>query len=159
MPGTRRLTIASLIVLPVMVCPALCAQDVQWTRQISTSGNTRPLGIRIHGPFVYVAGVTTVSLSPDQLAPSAGGQHAFVQKYSLSGDLVWSRQFAGSSIAAAAYDVAVSDAGVYLVGEAGTLPGQPSAGALDAFTASTTSMETRSGRGSLAPQIGITTTP
>src|SRR5439155_1266491 len=64
---------------------------------------------------------------------SAGGVDAFLRKYDAAGNTLWTRQF-GTSADDLADAVAVDGTGVYMAGfTGGTLPGQTSAGGVDAF--------------------------
>jgi hypothetical protein len=75
---------------------------------------------------VYVAGFTSGVL-PGQT--NSGGIDAFVRKYDLDGNEIWTRQF-GTSSTDDAWGIAVDVSGVYVAGTAlGALPGQTNAGA------------------------------
>ncbi len=103
-----------------------------WTRQFGTSSTDLAYGVVADGlGNVYVAGYTTGTL-PGQT--SAGDPDAFVRKYDATGNQLWTRQF-GSPGGDEALGVAVDGLGnVYVAGHTGgTLPGQTSAGGLDAF--------------------------
>jgi autotransporter-associated beta strand protein len=101
-----------------------------WTRQFGTDGIDVALGVAADASGVYVAGYTEGTL-PGQTG--AGGIDAFVRKYDFSGNVLWTRQF-GSAGADSAHGVAADASGVYVVGgTGGALPGQASAGGLDAF--------------------------
>jgi fibronectin type 3 domain-containing protein len=108
-----------------------------WTRQFGSSDfdgfkwlNFRSFDIAVDTSGVYVAGNTSGSL-PDQT--SSGHSDAYVRKYDLDGDEVWTRQF-GTSGHDMAYGIDVTNSGVYVAGQVGdSLPGQTSAGYDDAF--------------------------
>jgi hypothetical protein len=103
-----------------------------WTRQFGSSSSDQPLGISVDASGIYVAGWTDGAL-PGQT--SAGNSDAFVRKYDANGNEGWTRQF-GSSSSDAAVRISVDASGIYVAGETdGTLPGQTSAGSLDAFVA------------------------
>jgi uncharacterized protein (UPF0548 family) len=102
-----------------------------WTRQFGTSGFDAALGISVDASGVYVAGETDGTL-PGQTIFGAGD--AFVRKYDLDGNEVWTRQFGTSASADAAFGISVDASGVYVAGfTGGTLPGQTTAGLSDAF--------------------------
>ena len=62
-----------------------------------------------------------------------GGEDAFVRKYDLNGNVIWTRQF-GSSSDDSAYAVAIYGSGIYVAGETwGTLPGQTKKGSVDPY--------------------------
>lgn len=108
------------------------AQTIEWIRQFGIGG-TNPAeadGVAADATGIYVVGRVSGAL-PGQ--SSAGGQDAFVRKYDAKGNELWTRQF-GSTGDDAAWWIAVDSTGVYLVGQAGAaLPGQVSAGGLDAY--------------------------
>ena len=103
--------------------------------QFGTSGEDSARAVVVDDTGIYVAGVTSGTL-PGQT--NAGGTDAFVRKYSLSGDLVWTRQF-GSNLDDTATGIGFTPAGVdppgiFVGGETdGALPGQASAGGTDGF--------------------------
>jgi autotransporter-associated beta strand protein len=101
-----------------------------WTRQSGTSDVDIATGIAVDASGVYVVG-DTFGTFPGQ--PSAGDQDAFVLHYDASGTELWSRQIAtiGADFPS---NPAADGSGVYVAGFVdGTLPGQTSAGAGDAF--------------------------
>jgi hypothetical protein len=101
-----------------------------WTHQFGTSSLDETRGISVDASGVYVAGETWGTL-PGQT--SAGGRDAFVRKYDADGTEVWTRQF-GSSSSESAFGISVDASGIYVAGWTnGTLPGQTSAGSVDAF--------------------------
>jgi hypothetical protein len=101
-----------------------------WTRQFGTSTNDTAQAVAIDATGLYVAGDTTGVL-PGQA--TAGGLDAFVRKYDLDGNELWTRQF-GSSSNDSAGAIAANSTGVFVAGYTqGTLPGQTSAGGTDAF--------------------------
>lgn len=106
----------------------------KWITQFGTPGMDVIRGTAIHRGRIYVAGETTGSL-PDQT--SAGGRDAFLREYKRNGTVVWTRQFGSTGnefVGSIAGGVALEDKSIYVVGRTtGTLPGQTSAGGLDAF--------------------------
>jgi hypothetical protein len=103
-----------------------------WTRQFGTTGFDDASEVALDGAGgVYVAGSTGGAL-PGQT--SAGAFDAFVRKYDAAGNVVWTRQF-GTSGTDDAFGLALDGSGgVYVAGDTnGTLPGQTSAGEIDAF--------------------------
>ena len=129
---------------PLELCPARQAgRNDAFVRKYDANGNavwTRQFGsvlpaddsggaIDTEGN-IYVTGYTAGSL-PGQT--SAGGYDAFVRKYDADGNEIWTRQF-GSSSYDYAYGISVDASGVYVTGyTGGALPGQTSAGGIDAF--------------------------
>jgi hypothetical protein len=102
-----------------------------WTEQFgSFGGRLIPFGIASDASGLYVAGWTDGCL-PGQV--SAGGPDAFVRKYDLGGNEVWTRQF-GTSGDDEALGISVNGSGVVVTGQVeGAFPGQTSAGDFDAF--------------------------
>jgi hypothetical protein len=103
-----------------------------WTRQFGTNSSDHAAGISVDGSGnVYVVGSTSGALAGQA---SAGGQDAFVRKYSSTGSEVWTRQF-GTSSSDSATGTSVDGSGnVYIAGHTpGALAGQASAGGQDAF--------------------------
>jgi hypothetical protein len=103
-----------------------------WTRQFGGGGGEGAWGVAVDDRgAAYVVGSTGGAL-PGQA--SAGGFDAFVRKYDPDGHALWTRQF-GSPRFDGARGVAFDPMGnVVVVGNtAGDLPGQGSAGGIDAF--------------------------
>jgi len=102
----------------------------QWTRQFGSASYEELYGVAVDATGVYVVGYALGAL-PGQ---SFGGiQDAFVRKYDANGTEVWTRQF-GSASSDVAFAATVDATGIYVGGRtSGTLPGQTSAGAEDAF--------------------------
>lgn len=113
-----------------------------WTRQFgtgATSTGTLATGVAAiseGASSAYVVG-HTMGAFPDQV--SSGSQDAFIRKYDVFGNVVWTRQFGSTTLDGVA-GVAVDPVGkgVYYPHVAGytwgTLPGQgPSSGGIDAF--------------------------
>jgi autotransporter-associated beta strand protein len=105
-----------------------------WTRQFGTSSNDAATGVAVDTslgvPGVYVAGNTSGTFPG---LASAGGVDAFVRKYDFDGNELWTSQF-GTTSGDGVSGIAVQNASVFVAGStAGTLPGQTSAGGLDAF--------------------------
>jgi hypothetical protein len=86
-------------------------------------------GIAADATGVYVAGSLWQTL-PGQR--SHGRQDAFVRRYDLAGDVVWTRQF-GTHRIDAATDVALGGGGLYVLGTTNDGLGAPSAGLDDLF--------------------------
>jgi hypothetical protein len=64
---------------------------------------------------------------------NAGQEDAYLRKFDLSGNTIWTREF-GTSSSDEAMGVGLDSSGVYVTGITnGTLPGQTSAGSQDAF--------------------------
>lgn len=103
-----------------------------WTRQFGTSAADSVSAVGVDtGGNVYVVGVTKGILA----GTSAGGDNAFVRKYDAFGVELWTRQFGASGTRASSGDLDASGR-FYVAGfTAGSLPGQSSAGGVDAFIA------------------------
>jgi hypothetical protein len=102
-----------------------------WSRQLG-SGEITASGVSADGTGVYVAGGIDGAL-PGQT--NLGGGDAYVVKYDAGGNLLWGRQF-GSAGGDEANGVSADGSGVHVAGTTnGVLPGQTSAGAIDAFVA------------------------
>lgn len=105
---------------------------VRWTRQFGGPGGDGATGVAVDAAGdAYVVGTTAASL-PGQTW--AGDYDAFIRKYDVTGDELWTRQF-GSP--ADDYGVAVGLdrlGNPTVVGSTdGTLPGETSAGGTEAF--------------------------
>jgi hypothetical protein len=101
-----------------------------WTRQFGSASSEEATAVAVDASGVYVAGRTFGTL-PGQT--SAGESDAFVRKYDVDGNQVWTRQFGTSSVDVAS-GIAADTSGVYVAGRTGgTLPGQTSARFDDAF--------------------------
>jgi hypothetical protein len=102
-----------------------------WTRQFGTSSSDAVTSISMDASGIYVGGLTDGALAGG--GGSAGGTDAFVRKYDLSGNVVWTRQF-GTSTTDDVISIAVDVSGVYIVGETlGALPGGVNTGSFDGF--------------------------
>ncbi len=104
---------------------------ITWTRQFAGSpGGDQANSVAVNSTGVYVVGQAYGAL-PGQTRK--GDADAFVRKYTLSGNHVWTRQF-GTARSDYAWDVDVDSTGVYVVGHTtGALPGRANAGLKDAF--------------------------
>lgn len=101
-----------------------------WVVQFGTSAADTSTGVAVHSSGVYFVGTVGTAL-PGQ--PTAGGNDAFIRKYSLDGVELWTRQF-GTSVADTAANVTVDATGVYVSGTTGgDLPGQTTAGGSDGY--------------------------
>ena len=101
-----------------------------WTRQFGTEDSDVAFGVTVDSSGnVYVVGQVRGAL-PGQTA--SGGGDAYVRKYSIDGDEVWTRQFRTDGIDYLEWGVAVDGSGnVYVVGQVrGALPGQAASGPL-----------------------------
>ncbi len=104
--------------------------ELQWLREFGSAAEEQGYAVAVHSSGVYVGGYTLGAL-PGQAA--SGGVDAFVRKYDLEGNLVWTRQF-GTSAYDNAASLAVDSSGVYVAGRtSGALPGQSSAGSEDTY--------------------------
>jgi hypothetical protein len=111
---------------------AVSAEDgsLLWCRQYGASDDLMSVGgIAADATGVYVAGSLFQTL-PGQ--SSHGRQDAFVRRYDLAGDVVWTRQF-GTHRLDAATDIALGGEGVDVLGTTNDGLGGPSAGLDDLF--------------------------
>ena len=84
-----------------------------WTHQFrAATGGTLAAGVAVDGSGVYVVGYTHGAL-PGQT--SAGEADAFVRKYDVNGNELWTRQF-GSGRTDDAVAVAVAGGSIYVLG-------------------------------------------
>jgi hypothetical protein len=104
--------------------------NVEWIKQFGTSAFDGANGVAADAlGDVYIAGSTTGSLA----APNQGSQDCFLQKYSPSGTVEWSRQF-GTSTYDEINQLATASAGsVYFAGETGGSLAGPSLGSGEAI--------------------------
>lgn len=104
--------------------------NLLWMRQLGSSDLTEARGVALDGTGVYVVGDARGALEGQS---SLGNLDAFVTKYSVHGDLLWTRQF-GTSQNDNAIAIVAGTAGIYIAGFTdGSLPGQSSSGGRDAF--------------------------
>jgi len=102
--------------------------DMLWASQLGTPLQEIAKAVVAHEGFVYVVGETGGSL-----AGSRGATDAFIRKYDIFGNVLWTRQF-GTSEYDAANSVAVAgDGTVYVAGLTWGVLGTSNAGANDAF--------------------------
>jgi hypothetical protein len=104
--------------------------DVLWTREFGTPKDDTALGVTAVGDRIYLAGTTAETL-PGQTGE--GGTDAFVRAYDLDGQTLWTRQFGSPAADGAEAVTALTDAVYVAGGTLGALPGQTSAGGMDAF--------------------------
>jgi parallel beta-helix repeat protein len=102
-----------------------------WTRQYGTAGWDSARRIAIDASAAYITGGTDGAFLGQS---NLGSRDAYVRKVDLDGNELWTRQF-GTGAYDYGWGIAVDASGVYVVGETdgGTLPGQTSAGGIDAF--------------------------
>lgn len=106
------------------------AGNVQWTRQFGTASDDSIKGLAADATGVYVVGHTAGTLTGQS---SAGRTDAFVRKYDVDGNELWTRQF-GTSNDDEALGAALDATGFYVVGSVqGALPGQSYLNSDDAF--------------------------
>jgi hypothetical protein len=107
-----------------------------WTRQLgaTTAAHDSATGITASGLAIYVAGWTGGAL-PGQ-AKTGPQDNAFVARYNVEGDLVWTRQF-GTQSAVQALGVAADASGVYVAGSidccGSPFPNIPASNGADAY--------------------------
>lgn len=105
------------------------AGNVVWTRLVGTAGFDTGYAVAQDSTGVYLAGSTDGTL-PGSAA--SGSLDAFVRKYDINGNALWTRQF-GTAQADEAKTLAVSPSGVYVSGRTGGALVQAGAGLDDAF--------------------------
>lgn len=128
---TRHLAVNLSVGLLVLQLSGASAWDIMWTRQFGTAAVEFGTGVAADPSGVYVAGTTIGGTLPGQSA--AGGQDAYLRKYDHSGAVLWTRQF-GTPFLDQANPLATDATDVYVAGRTGgTLPGQATAGGIDAF--------------------------
>ncbi len=121
-----------VLVLNAPLGAATASEPTSWIRQFGTTGLDEAKAVAVDPTGAsYVVGETFGTL-PGQTP--GGTLDAFIRKYDPSGSELWTRQF-GAWDRDIAWAVAVAPEGqVYVVGQTeGILPGQHSAGGLDAF--------------------------
>ncbi len=98
---------------------------LEWTRQFGTSADDEAIAVIVKASEVYVVGETPGAF-PNET--SAGREDAFLRKYDIAGNEVWTRQF-GTLGSDGARAVAADPSGVYVAGWAnGIISGQTGAG-------------------------------
>ena len=101
-----------------------------WTRQFGTPGFDQALGIAVDATGVYVSGSTDGTF-PGRI--SNGGQDAFVRKFGLDGDAIWTNQF-GTAGNDQATGITLDAEAVYVAGSTdGIFSDQVGAGGPDTF--------------------------
>ncbi len=108
--------------------------NIYWTRQFGTERADHAWAVGADGAGgVYVAGTTTGVFVGQR---RSGEQDAFLRKYDVMGDALWTRQFGAkdkTDVDALSIDVSGN---VYVAGDAvGALPEQPSIGSTDVYVA------------------------
>ncbi|HEX9124470.1 MAG TPA: DUF1996 domain-containing protein [Actinomycetota bacterium] len=98
--------------------------EERWTRQFGTSGIDRALGVAVDHTGVYVVGSTDGVFEGQH---RGGGADAFLRRYDLQGNELWTRQFGGSGDDEAAA-VSVHRRAIYVAGSWGGLPGTAGVG-------------------------------
>jgi|GEM_PF-2417837 len=99
--------------------------DEIWTRQFGTSENDSPGGIIVNSNGIYVGG-STIGTFSGQINFN-GGRDAFIRRYDINGNLIWTRQFGSieQQLSDAISFLATDSKNIYVVGEVGgTLPNQ-----------------------------------
>ncbi len=109
--------------------------ELKLTNQFGTAGVDRARATAVDATGVYVAGEVEGTLPGET---SSGGIDAFVRKYDLDGNVLWTDQF-GTAGVDVAYGISTTpsltgEVFIYVVGATGgTFPGETSAGADDFF--------------------------
>ena len=103
-----------------------------WTRQFGSPGQDLISDVVLDASGLYLAGGAIGAL-PGQTYAGGYGWDAFVRKYDVGGNEVWTRQF-GTPETDAITNVALDSSGLYVAGITfSVLPGQMHAGGEDAF--------------------------
>lgn len=104
--------------------------NLLWGRQIGTVSMDTGYGVAADGlGNVYIAGTTEGAL----FGPNAGLQDAFVSKFDVAGNLLWTRQLGTSSFDEASGIAADAMGNVYISGDTGGKPGAVNSGTGDSF--------------------------
>ncbi len=108
------------------------AGNLLWTQQLGTSALDVASGVAVDAAgSAFITGYTKGSLG----GPNAGGNDAFLAKYSAAGNLLWTQQL-GTSEGDRARSVAVDAVGsAFVIGATSGSLGGPNAGENDAFLA------------------------
>ena len=115
-----------------MLASVASAQNQTWIRQFGSTSWDFAYGAATDGSGgVYVTGVTFGNLG----ATSAGGDDAWLARYSGSGNLVWLRQFGTSGTDLARGAAPDGSGGVFVAGVSDGSLGGPGAGLNDAWLA------------------------
>ncbi|MDQ3955548.1 MAG: hypothetical protein M3285_08370 [Actinomycetota bacterium] len=131
----RRRVLAAVAAFAVTGLPHASAVPVvtpeeAWTRQFGTASRDSASAIAATPAGIYVAGATFGALPGES---RSGRDDAFVRKYGVDGNIVWTHQF-GSRSYDYAEAVGATAAGIYVAGYTnGALHGESSAGGSDAF--------------------------
>ncbi|WP_002634767.1 SBBP repeat-containing protein [Myxococcus hansupus] len=126
------LALLSLPVASLAKAPPILRQST-WVEQMGSPQDELALAVTTSGSAVYVAGYTTGALDAE---PSAGGQDAFVAKYDVSGELLWTRQLGTSAHDRAQAVSADAHGNVYVAGYTwGSFGYYVNAGGTDLFVA------------------------
>jgi hypothetical protein len=126
------LAVVVFVILNAPSGPATASEPATWVRQFGTTGLDEAKAVAIDPTgAIYVVGETFGTL-PGQTP--GGTLDALIRKFDPAGGEVWTRQF-GTWDRDIAWAVTVAPGGfIYVIGQTeGTLPGQHSAGGLDAF--------------------------
>jgi hypothetical protein len=102
-----------------------------WTHQFGTAGFDRAIRVAADGTKVIVVGRVGGALPGQTFA--GGATDPFVRRYDISGSEGWTIQFGGALEPEAATGVALDEDIFVSGGVGGVLPGQTSAGYIDAF--------------------------
>lgn len=106
--------------------------NLQWTRQLRTSGEDYGFGISTDGlGNVYLSGRTYGSLG----GPNAGDSDAFLAKFDVAGNQTWVRQLGTSGYDGSSDIVSDGTGNTYITGTTWGSLGGPAAGGGDAFLA------------------------
>lgn len=101
-----------------------------WTRQFGTPTNDYAFSACADSSGVFVAGVTYGQLSP---LCGLGGAEAFVRKYDLQGNEVWTQVW-GTAVNDYANSVSIASGGIYVLGITyGALTSEDNRGGADVF--------------------------
>jgi hypothetical protein len=118
------------VLMAICGCGPVFAQPPITYFQFGTAKSDKAYSVSATLEGVYVVGRTDGTLAGQK---NAGGVDAFIRKYDLNGNILWTRQF-GSDRDDLAISVSATTTAVYVVGyTGGALPGQTSLGGSDAF--------------------------
>ena len=102
-----------------------------WSRQFGSTEQDHGTGVTVDLTGVYVVGWTQGALPGQSFL---GDYDAFIRKYDVNGNVLWTRQF-GTAAQEQAFGVATDGTGIYVVGytQGPLAPGTPANPGEDAF--------------------------
>lgn len=96
--------------------PGILTASLVWVRQFGTTGMDGAYAVALGPGGLYVAGYTEGSLEGQ---PWAGATDAFLRKYDLDGNAIWTRQFGNATSDSARAVATDREYGIYVAGGIG----------------------------------------